>query len=305
MKTRRNSFLLILTAFIWGTAFVAQSKGGDVLGAYTFNCVRSFIGAGILIPVIFLLEKLGFGGRKPSSKKEKQTLWIGGIFCGVILCIASNLQQVGITMGTPAGKAGFLSACYIILVPILGIFLKKKCGWNIWIGVVLTIIGLYLLCMKGSFSLQKSDSLVILCALAFSFHILIIDHFSPLVDGVRMSCIQFLVCGLLSLIPTIVVEIRTSPLGVVSWSTPFTSFPAWSALLYAGVLSSGVAYTLQIVGQEDVNPTVASLLMSLESVFAVLAGWVVLHEYMSTRELSGCLLIFVAVVLAQVPIRKP
>lgn len=304
MKTKRNSFLLILTAFIWGVAFVAQSEGGDAIGAYSFNCIRCLIGSAVLIPVILLLDKLGLTSRKPVTSKDRKLLWISGICCGIFLCIASNLQQVGITMGTPAGKAGFLTACYIILVPILGIFLKKKCHWNVWIGVALTVIGLYLLCVDSSLRLQRSDLLLLFCALTFSVHILVIDHFSPKVDGVRMSCIQFLVSGVLSAVPMIFVDIRQSAEGLPSWAASFISADAWIAILYAGVCSCGVGYTLQIVGQRDVNPTVASLLMSLESVFAVIAGWILLKERLNQRELLGCLLIFTAVVLAQIPPKK-
>lgn len=302
MKTKRNSCFLIIAAFIWGTAFVAQSTGGDLVGPYTFNCIRTFVGSIVLIPVILLLDKTGISSKKPSTRSDRKMLWIGGICCGIVLCIASNLQQVGLHLGTSAGKAGFLTACYIVLVPILGLFLKKKCGWNVWISVVITVCGLYLLCIKGSFALQFSDLLVLICSLCFSIHILVIDHFSPLVDGVRMSCIQFLVCGILTAIPMFVSDARAA--GMASWITSLQSGDAWFAILYAGILSSGVAYTLQIVGQNDVNPTIASLLMSLESVFAVLAGWAVLHERMSRRELLGCLLIFIAVVLAQVPVNN-
>ena len=299
-KSTRNSLLLVLTAFIWGTAFVAQSTGGDALGPYTFNCIRNFVGALVLFPVIRILEKLGLSKGKPETKEDKKILWTGGICCGICLCIASNLQQVGINMGTPTGKAGFLTACYIILVPILGLFLKKKCGWNIWFGVVLTVWGLYLLCMTGGFYFQYSDILLMLCALGFSVHILIIDHFSPLTDGVRLSQIQFLVCAILTVIPMIFSDLRSA--GAASWAAPFTTMSAWGAILYAGVFSSGVAYTLQIVGQVGVNPTLASLLMSLESVFATLAGWLFLRQILSVRELAGCALIFAAVILAQIPV---
>jgi drug/metabolite transporter (DMT)-like permease len=300
---KRNTFLLILTAFIWGVAFVAQSEGGKVVGPYTFNFLRFIIGGIVLIPVIFLLDRLGLTKNKPVSKADRRALLTGGISCGIVLCIASNLQQLGLFYGSTAGKAGFLTACYILLVPILGLFLKKTCGWNIWIGVIITLIGLYLLCMNGSFSLQLADILLLLCALFFSVHILVIDHFSPIVDGVRMSCIQFLVAGILSAIPMFASDMQHSLAGMQAWVLTLGSFSAWIAVLYAGVLSCGVAYTLQIIGQKGLNPTVASLLMSLESVFSVLAGWVILHETMSRRELFGCVLIFAAVVLAQIPVK--
>lgn len=299
--TKRNSFLLVLTAFIWGVAFVAQRQGGDAVGPFSFNFIRCLMGSLVLLPVIAFLDKKKLSSRKPTSPAQKKTLWFGGISCGIILCLATNLQQLGIYLGTTSGKAGFLTACYIILVPILGIFLKKKCGFHIWLGVLLTIAGLYLLCMKESFSLQLSDLLVLLCAVIFAVHILVIDHFSPLVDGVRMSCIQFLVAGLLSGIPMFIFDMKHSVSGIIEWLPALATLDAWIPLLYAGILSCGVAYTLQIVGQQGVNPTIASLLMSLESVFSVLAGWVILQERLGVREIWGCVLIFCAVVLAQLP----
>lgn len=300
----RNSLLLMIAALIWGTAFVAQSEGADAIGPYAFNCIRSFIGTGALLVVVFVLDKLGISKKKPTTKEEKKLLLKGGISCGIVLFIAGNLQQVGLYYGTSAGKAGFLTACYILLVPIIGLFLKKKCGWNIWIGVGLTLIGLYLLCMSGTLSFQFSDGLVLICALFFAIQILIVDYYSPLVDGVRLSCIQFAVCAVLGLIPTACVDVGLSVERVQAWLPLLASWEAWGSLLFAGVMSSGVAFTLQIIAQNGLNPTVASLIMSLESVFAVLAGWLILQERMTGREIVGCILIFGAIVLAQVPIGK-
>lgn len=288
MKTgqMRNSLLLLLTAFIWGAAFVAQSVGGEAVGCFTFNGVRSLIGALVLLPVIWLMDA--------KKKEDQKTLITGGICCGVMLCIASNFQQFGISF-TTVGKAGFITAMYILIVPILGLFMKKKPGLQVWLGVVLAMMGLYLLCMTSeSFSLSKGDFLVLICAGFFSLHILIIDYFSPKVDGVRMSCIQFLVCGILSMVMAFIFE------------TPEFSaiLSGWLPILYAGVLSCGVAYTLQIVGQKNMDPTVASLILSLESVFSVLAGWLILDQTLSLRELSGCVLMFLAIILAQLPQKK-
>lgn len=288
MKTgqMRNSLLLLLTAFIWGAAFVAQSVGGEAVGCFTFNGVRSLIGALVLLPVIWLMDA--------KKKEDQKTLITGGICCGVMLCIASNFQQFGISF-TTVGKAGFITAMYILIVPILGLFMKKKPGLQVWLGVVLAVMGLYLLCMTSeSFSLSKGDFLVLICAGFFSLHILIIDYFSPKVDGVRMSCIQFLVCGILSMVMAFIFE------------TPEFSaiLSGWLPILYAGVLSCGVAYTLQIVGQKNMDPTVASLILSLESVFSVLAGWLILNQTLSLRELSGCVLMFLAIILAQLPQKK-
>ena len=297
MKTGqiKNSLLLLLTAFIWGVAFVAQSVGGEAVGCFTFNGVRSLIGAVVLLPVIYFLDvqkKKELGEEKFLEQKgDKKTLLLGGICCGVMLCIASNFQQFGISF-TTVGKAGFITAMYILIVPILGLFMKKKVGIKVWLGVVLATIGLYMLCMTSeSFSLSKGDFLVLICAGFFSLHILIIDYFSPKVDGVRMSCIQFFVCGVIS---TAIAFIFENP----SFSAILSG---WLPILYAGVLSCGVAYTLQIVGQKNMDPTVASLILSLESVFSVLAGWVILHQTLSMRELFGCVLMFLAIILAQLP----
>lgn len=290
----KNPSMLLLAAFIWGSAFVAQSVGMDYVEPLTFNCVRSIVGGLVLIPCIYLLGKLKTSEEKVSAgSADNKTLLIGGVSCGVILCLASNAQQIGIQY-TSVGKAGFITALYIVIVPVLGIFLKRRCGWKVWLSVLIALVGFYFLCMVGGFSLERGDVYLLACALLFSFHILVIDHFSPLVDGVKMSCIQFFTCGILSGIAMFVAE------------TPDIRniLAAWVPILYAGVLSSGVAYTLQIVGQKNYNPTVATLLLSLESVFSVLTGWAVLHQKLSARELSGCLLIFVAVILAQLPDKK-
>lgn len=300
-KQTRNLALLVLAALLWGVAFVAQSEGGTAVGPYSFNCIRCLIGSAVLFPVILILDRFQLTEGKPKTREEKKQLWLGGICCGVVLFFATNLQQVGLVMGTSAGKAGFLTACYIVLVPILGIFFRKKCSWIVCISVVLTVVGLYLLCINETLTLQASDLLILLCAIAFSMHILVVDHFSPLVDGVRMSCIQFLVCGVLTSIPMFFMEMQGS---FPAWTASFASSSAWISILYTGICSSGIAYTLQIVGQKGVNPTVASLLMSLESVFSAVAGWLILGQAMTVKELSGCGLIFIAVVLAQIPVRK-
>lgn len=292
----RQSLLLLLTATIWGVAFVSQSVGMDYVGPFTFNAVRSLIGAAVLVPCIALLKKMQRGekGQEEVHKKEdKKTLLLGGICCGVILAVASSLQQFGL-LYTTVGKAGFITAMYIVLVPILGIFAGKKVGLRIGISVVTAVAGLYLLCMTESLRLEAGDILVLLCAVVFSFHIIVIDHFSPLVDGVKMSCIQFLTCGILCSVCMFLFE--EPKLSMI--------FAAWKPVLYAGVMSCGVAYTLQIVGQKGMNPTVASLIMSLESVISVLAGFVLLHEVLSRRELFGCVLMFAAIILAQLPDRK-
>ncbi len=292
----RQSLLLLLTATIWGVAFVSQSVGMDYVGPFTFNAARSLIGAAVLVPCIALLKKIQKkeeGPEEVHKKEDKRTLLRGGICCGVILAVASSFQQFGL-LYTTVGKAGFITAMYIILVPLLGIFAGKKVGLRIGISVVIAVAGLYLLCMTESLRLEAGDILVLLCAVVFSFHIMVIDHFSPLVDGVKMSCIQFLTCGILCGICMFLFE--APKLSMI--------LAAWKPVLYAGVMSCGVAYTLQLVGQKGMNPTVASLIMSLESVISVLAGFVLLHEVLSRRELFGCVLMFAAIILAQLPERK-
>ena len=292
----KSPLLLFLTAIIWGTAFVAQSVGMDYVGPFTFNFVRSVIGGAVLIPCVFLLDRFrgldGAGSEKIYTWHQKE-LFAGGICCGVALFIASNLQQFGIQY-TTVGKAGFITALYIVIVPVIGVFTKKTTGYKIWLSVLLAVAGLYLLCITEGFSVGTGDFLVFLCALCFSVHILIIDYFSPKVDGVRMSCIQFFVCGLLSGIAMVFTE-------QFEFHAVLT---AWMPLLYAGVMSCGVAYTLQIVGQKGMDPTVASLILSLESVVSVLSGWLLLNQKLSLRELAGCVLMFVAIILAQIP-KKP
>ena len=276
----KNSLLLLLTATIWGVAFVAQSVGMDHVGPFTFNAVRSIIGGIVLIPCIFFLDHRKSDQKEelPSPQQQAEqtgTLILGGVCCGILLALASSFQQMGIQY-TTVGRAGFITACYIVIVPILGhFFLRKKCGATIWIAVALALAGLYLLGITDGFSVGKGDLLVMVCSLLFSLHILVIDYFSPKVDGVFTEHI-------------VLADI----------------FAAWAPILYAGVMSCGVAYTLQIIGQKDMNPTVASLILSLESCISVLAVWILLNQKLSARELSGCVLMFAAIILAQLPSGK-
>ncbi len=296
MKHRTtNNLLLALTALIWGSAFVAQSVGMDYIGPFTFNSIRSFMGGIVLLPVIFIMKRQRRkNGQGAPSSGDRKTLIIGGICCGIALAAASSLQQIGIVY-TSAGKAGFITALYILIVPVMGLFLGRRAGLKVWIGVALAVAGMYFLCITDGFSISKGDFLVFLCAIVFSVHILVIDHFAPKVDGVALSCIQFFVCGILCAVPMFVQEQpRISEI-----------LAAWMPLAYAGVLSCGVAYTLQVIAQKNTDPTVASLLLSLESVFSVLTGWVILGERLSGRELFGCALVFAAVLLAQIPGKKP
>lgn len=285
-----HSFLLLLTAVIWGFAFVAQSVGMEYVEPFTFNCVRSIIGGITLIPVIM------FTNRKKSRKKTKanDNVVIGGICCGLCLFGGMTLQQIGIQY-TTTGKAGFITACYIVLVPVVSFFLlKKKCSSTTWFGVVLAVIGLYLLCIKSGFSLGKGDMYVMLCAVMYTFHILVIDYFNTKADPVKMSCVQFFVVGAISAV--LMFRFETPDINLI--------IQAWKPILYAGVMSTGVGYTLQIIGQKGLNPTLASLIMSLESVFSVVGGYLLLGEAFSQREIIGCVLMMIAIILAQIPSGK-
>ncbi len=290
----RNSFILFIAAFIWGTAFVAQSIGMDFIGPFTFSAARSFRGSAILVPCIWILGKWQKVNEAETEKEDQTELLKGGIVCGTVLCIACNLQQIALLYAS-VGKSGFLTALYIVIVPILGIFAGKKPGKKLCVAVIFAVVGLYLLCMKsGDFAFGPGDILLLFCAFMFSLHIMVVDHFTQNVSGMKLSCLQFLVCGIFSSVAMLLFE---QP----SISALCT---AWAPLLYTGVLSSGVAYTFQIIGQKGMNPVVASLIMSLESVISALAGWVVLGQILSSRELAGCIVMFAAIILAQLPEKR-
>ncbi len=301
-KQIKNSLLLLLTATIWGTAFVAQSAGMNHIGPITFNGFRTLIGAAVLFPCILVINYYKKHNKKDTAavedaltlKTKKRDLIRGGVLCGLVLFVATTTQQIAIK-STSVGKAGFITAFYIVLVPILGLFIKKKCNFIVYISVVLALIGLAVLCVDfNDIELLPADLLLMFSALMFSVHILIIDHYSPKVEGIKLSCLQFFVCGTVSLIPMFIfenVEIAAIMEG-------------WFPLVYAGAFSSGLAYTLQILGQRDMNPTVASLILSLESVISVIAGWLLLGQVLSPRELFGCVIIFVAIVLTQLPTKN-
>ncbi len=303
--TKINLFLLAFAALIWGTAFVAQSEGGDITGPYTFTCIRYLIGAVILLPIIKIGDKTDFyGGAKPKTAQQKKTLRIAGICCGLCLSVATLLQQVGMYYGTTAGKAGFLTACYIILVPILGLFIKKKCPKRVWFAVCITLIGLYLLCINGRFKMELGDLLELGGSFVWAMHILTIDHFMiKKVDPVRLSSRQFFVTAFISAFLMFFIDMKGDISNFLPAVAVALSGKALISILFAGVMSSGIAFTLQIIGQRGVNPTVASLIMSLESVFSVLAGWIILGESLSLKEALGCVLIFGAIILAQIPIK--
>lgn len=287
-KSLRGSLLLLLASAVWGAAFVAQRVGMDSIGPLWFNGLRMLLAGVVLLPVIRIADrKKGTGAGVP---KDRKTLWKAGGLCGLFLFIASNLQQVGLVQ-TTAGKAGFITALYVVLVPVSAwMIFRKSPGWVIWIGVALAVVGMYLLCVpSGEQELNQGDLLVLGCAICFTGHILTVDRFSPRVDGIRLSCIQFFVCGGLSVAVALFREQLTAEM----------LKGALIPMLYAGILSGGVGYTLQIVAQKDTNPTVASLVMCMESVFALLSGALILGEKMTSRETWGCVVMFAAVILSQ------
>lgn len=286
----KGELLLVLTALIWGVAFVAQSEGMRFLGPFSFNAIRTAIGCVTLAPLAL------FSARNRDASKQgggRKALLIGGLCCGLCLCAASNLQQVGIAH-TTVGKAGFITALYILIVPLLGLLMGKKLRALFFAAVGIATLGMYLLTMQGALALAHGDMLVLLSALVFACHILVIDHFSPKCDPLWLSLTQFAVSGALTLILALALE-------RITWTA---IRGALVPLLYAGVLSTGAGYTLQVVAQKHVNPVLASLTMSLESVFAALSGWLILGQSMTPRQLLGSALVFVAIVLAQLPDRR-
>ena len=283
----------ILAAFIWGTAFVAQDLCADSIGTFAFNATRYFVAVLALLVVIAISDRAKKNKPALTAEEKKaanKQLWLGGLCCGVALAIASNFQQAGLVAGTDAGKAGFITALYVVLVPVFGLFFKRKVSLPVWIAVACSVVALYLLCIKGDFSLAAGDLLILVCAVCFAIHILVIDHFTAYCDGVKLSCLQFLFAGIISAVCMFLFE-----------DVDFAAI--WSCilpLLYVGIFSCGVGYTLQILAQKDSNPTVVTILLSLESVFAVIAGAIILHQQMTAREYIGCVVMFVAVILAQV-----
>ena len=292
----KNSLLLLLASIVWGLAFVAQSVAGSNIGTFTFNGIRFIIGGICLLPFL--------RGHNVRPSKIPPNKLLGGVICGLALFLASTFQQAGIALGATAGQAGFLTACYIVLVPILGLFIGRKCSFLVWPAVAIALVGLYLLCdpLAGvGFSISTADLALLCCALLFSIQILCVDHYAPRMSPVALACVQFFVSGAVSLFAAIFFDLMPDP---SAWINSLLEPTSWIAILYTGIFSSAVGYTLQAVGQRDLNPALASLIMSLESVFSTLFGWLILRQTMAGKEIAGCLLIFSAVILAQIPTKK-
>lgn len=286
---------LLLTAFIWGSAFVAQSEAMELIHPFTLQAVRSLVGSLFLLPVIMVLDigKKKNGTYKKMTPKDKKNLLVGGLVCGIVLCVASNLQQYGMYENVNPGKAGFITAMYILLVPVFSLIMGRRIPLRMWICIFAGVVGLYLLCVESSnsFTVNLGDILVILCAVVFAVHIIVVDHFVKTCDGVKLSCMQFLIGGLIS---SVLMFVFANPSldAIIA-----AAFP----ILYAGIGSCGIAYTLQIIGQKYTPPTLASLIMSLESVFAVLTEVVILGVLPSARESVGCIVMFAAIIVSQLP----
>lgn len=292
-RKMRGNLMLLFTAFIWGASFVAQISGTKEIGVFTFNFSRNIVAGLSLLILIQLWPYIMRSPMKKGTEEVKKFTIIGGIACGIVLTMAMTFQQLGLTgpNATTAGKAGFITALYIVLVPLTGIFIGKKISIKTWLCVFLATIGLYLLSIKQGFSIQIGDLMVLVSAFFYALHILIIDHFSPKSNGVKLSMIQFFVAAIISGLVMLVIE-------DIVWSDILSSA---IPILYAGMISSGVGFTLQIIAQKDTEPTMASLILSLESVFAVLAGALILGERLSLREGIGCLIMLAAIMLAQLP----
>lgn len=285
----KSIFLLLLATVIWGSAFIAQSVGNSI-GPFTFQAVRCFLAVAFLVMVTFVTDRAK--GRSFPAEWADRKLWKTGLWCGLALFVAASLQQVGLVY-TDAGKAGFITAMYIVLVPVCGLFFKQRPSLSALVAIAVAVVGLYLLSAAGVSQINRGDLMVMGCALAFAAQITIVDRFAADLDGVRLNCIQAFICGTLS-IPFAISE-SPSICGIMEY---------WGALAFAGVLSMGVAYTLQILGQKHLEPTPASLIMSLESVFAAIGAWLILHERMTPAELAGAILVFSAVIISQIPGKK-
>ena len=294
VKFARYSCLFI-AALLWGISFVVQAV--DAISPFTFTAVRSFIGAVVLLPVCLIMDgikkKKGLLLEKTAEEKktDRKNLLLGALACGAVITVATNLQQFGLSMNLEAGKAGFITAMYIVLVPIIGLFLGKKSSLVIWISVALGVAGLYFICVKDSFSVNTGDLCLIFCAVAFAGHITVVDHFVTKTDGVKLSALQFLICGVFSAILALIFERNDFSFAVI--------LSYYRSFLYMGICSCGIAYTLQIIGQKDTNPTAASLIMSFEACFSVLGGFLLLGERLTVREWIGVGIMFVAILLTE------
>lgn len=292
-KRTKSTILLFITAFIWGSAFVAQKMGGEI-GAFTYNGIRTLLGGLVLVPLIVMSDRADSGAQsmtRQEKREEMKILLVAGILCGLTHFAASTFQQFGVAY-TSASKSGFITSLYAVLIPIFSLVIGKKVRPIIWGSAVLSVAGLYLISLKGGqLTFQKGDILTLLCAVFFAFQLMLIGHYAPKVNGIKLSSIQFIISGILGVVCMFIFE--HPQLSMI--------LPAWKAIAYGGIMSTGVGYTLEILGQKHVPAAEASLILCLESVFSALTGIALLHEHLTTVELTGCGLIFIAVVLSQLP----
>lgn len=296
LKKIVSPLLLILISALWGGSFVAQTKGGNIVGPFSFGFLRFLVAGVAILPFVNLIDKNNTSADK-NIKRNKKDLILGGLLCGLFLAGTSAFQQLGLSMGTSSGKAGFLTSCNVIFVPLIGLMFKQKVKTNAWIGVGITVLGLYFLCINGEFGVMLSDVLVLICSVMNAARIIAVDRYMNRADTAKLACVQFFSASAILGVLSVIFEME-SP---ASWWQTVNQSTVWLSLLYAGVLAGAFAFTIQIVAQKNVNATVSSILMSSESVFSVIAGCMIMHEILSIRELFGCVAIFVAIVIAQLP----
>ncbi len=296
LKKIVSSLLLILISAAWGGSFVAQTKGGNIVGPFSFGFLRFFVAGVAILPFVNLIDKSNVLADK-NIKRNKKDLILGGLLCGLFLAGTSAFQQLGLAMGTSSGKAGFLTSCNVIFVALIGLFFKEKVRANVWLGVGITVFGLYFLCINGDFNVMLSDVLVLICSVMNAARIIAVDRYMNKADTAKLACVQFFCASAILAVLAVIFEMDS----LLLWWHTVNQSTVWLSILYAGVIAGTFAFTVQIVAQKNVNATVSSILMSTESVFSVIAGCLIMHEVLSFREIIGCVAIFIAIIVAQLP----
>lgn len=296
LKKIVSSLLLILISAAWGGSFVAQTKGGNIVGPFSFGFLRFFVAGVAILPFVNLIDKSNALADK-NIKRNKKDLILGGLLCGLFLAGTSAFQQLGLAMGTSSGKAGFLTSCNVIFVALIGLFFKEKVRANVWLGVGITVFGLYFLCINGDFNVMLSDVLVLICSVMNAARIIAVDRYMNKADTAKLACVQFFSASAILAVLAVIFEMDS----LLLWWHTVNQSTVWLSILYAGVIAGTFAFTVQIVAQKNVNATVSSILMSTESVFSVIAGCLIMHEVLSFREIIGCVAIFIAIIVAQLP----
>lgn len=298
LKKIVSSLLLILISAAWGGSFVAQTKGGNIVGPFSFGFLRFFVAGVAILPFVNLIDKSNALADK-NIKRNKKDLILGGLLCGLFLAGTSAFQQLGLAMGTSSGKAGFLTSCNVIFVALIGLFFKEKVRANVWLGVGITVFGLYFLCINGDFNVMLSDVLVLICSVMNAARIIAVDRYMNKADTAKLACVQFFFASAILAVLAVIFEMDS----LLLWWHTVNQSTVWLSILYAGVIAGTFAFTVQIVAQKNVNATVSSILMSTESVFSVIAGCLIIHEVLSFREIIGCVAIFIAIIVAQLPLK--